>query len=123
MAETASRRRIIAVTILRVLLGLVFLTIGTVKLTGSLNTVRLFANIGWGQWFRYFTGAVDVLGGVLVLVSGCAFYGALVLTCTVGFAAVLTFAGRIHDSAVPPLVLTGLAATVAWLTRRRQANI
>ena len=30
--------------------------------------VGLFRQIGLGQWFRYFTGAVEILGGVLVLV-------------------------------------------------------
>jgi putative oxidoreductase len=120
--EAGSSTRTIAVAILRVVLGLAFLAIAAVKLTGSLNTVQLFADIGWGQWFRYFTGALDLVGGVLVLLPGSAFYGALLLMGTVGFAAVLTFAGRIHDSAVPPLALTALAATVAWLTRRRRRH-
>lgn len=83
----------------------------------------MFANIGWGQWFRYFTGGLDLLGAVLVLLPRSAFYGALLLMCTVGFAVVLTVAGRIHDSLVPPLALTVLAATVGWLTRPRPKNI
>ena len=123
MPGTGSSIRVIAVAILRVILGLAFLAIAAVKLTGSLNTVQMFDNIGWGQWFRYFTGAFDLAGGVLVLLPRCTFYGALLLMCTVGFAAVLTFAGRIHDSAVAPLALTGLAATVAWLTRPRRRNM
>jgi len=117
MPQPGHSTRTIPVTILRVVLGLAFLVIAAVKLSGSSNTVEMFANIGWGQWFRYFTGALDLVGGLLVLLPRRAFYGALILMCTVGFAAVLTFAGRIHDSAVPPLLLTGLAATVAWLTR------
>lgn len=120
MQGTGSDSRIIPVTILRVILGLAFLAIAAVKLSGSSNTVQMFANIGWGQWFRYFTGALDLVGGLLVLLPRRAFYGALILMCTVGFAAVLTFVGRIHDSAVPPLALTALAATVAWLTRPRR---
>jgi uncharacterized membrane protein YphA (DoxX/SURF4 family) len=100
-----------------VILGVVFLTVAAVKFTGSSRTPQMFDSIGWGQWFRYFTGTVDLIGAVLVLMPRKAFVGSLLLMCTVGFAAMLTFAGRIHDSPVPPLVLTALAATVAWLTR------
>jgi putative oxidoreductase len=123
MHDTAGDTRRIAVTILRSVLGLAFLAIAAVKLTGSLQTVQMFANIGWGQWFRYFTGGLDLLGAVLVFFPRSAFYGALLLMCTVGFAVVLTVAGRIHDSLVPPLVLTVLAATVAWLLRPRPKSI
>jgi putative oxidoreductase len=123
MQGTGRSTRAIAVALLRVILGVAFLAIAAVKLTGSSNTIQMFDNIGWGQWFRYFTGILDLIGGVLVLVPRYAFYGALLLTCTVGFAGVLTFAGRIHDSAVAPLALTALAATVAWLTRPRRRDI
>jgi uncharacterized membrane protein YphA (DoxX/SURF4 family) len=123
MHDEAGDTRSIAVTIFRVVLGLAFLAIATVKLTGSLQTVQMFANIGWGQWFRYFTGGLDLVGAVLVLLPRSAFYGALLLMCTVGFAVVLTVAGRIHDSLVPPLVLTALAATVGWLTRPRPKSV
>ena len=122
MRETASGAREIVVTILRVILGLAFLAIAAVKLAGASNTAEMFADIGWGQWFRYFTGALDLIGGVLVLLPRRAFIGALLLMCTVGLATVLTIAGRISDSAVPPLILTALAATLAWLTRPQRSN-
>jgi putative oxidoreductase len=83
----------------------------------------MFENIGWGQWFRYFTGGLDLIGAVLVLVPRSAFYGAVLLMGTVGFAVVLTVLGRIHDSLVPPLALSMLAATVAWLTCPRRKSI
>ena len=118
MTDTASR--LIGVWVLRVLLGLAFWTIGAVKLTGSLHTVQLFANIGWGQWFRYFTGLLDITGALLVFVPRWTFYGALLLACTVGLAVVLTLADRIHDSAMPPVALTLMAAILAWLTRPRR---
>jgi putative oxidoreductase len=123
MHDKGGGTRSIAVRILRVVLGLAFLVIAAVKLTGSLQTVQMFENIGWGQWFRYFTGGLDLIGAVLVLVPRSAFYGAVLLMCTVGFAVVLTVVGRIHDSLVPPLALTVLAATVAWLTRPRPEKI
>lgn len=123
MHDRGGGTRIVAAMVLRTILGLAFLAIAMVKLTGSLQTVEMFANIGWGQWFRYFTGALDLVGAVLVLLPRSAFYGALLLTCTVGFAAVLTLVGRIHDSPVPPLALTVIAAAVALLSRPRPSNI
>jgi putative oxidoreductase len=117
MHGTGSSTRKAAITILRVMVGLAFLAIAAVKLTGSLQTPQMFENIGWGQWFRYFTGALDLIGTVLVLLPRSAFYGALILMCTVGFAVILTFTGRIQDSPLAPLALTVIAASVAWLTR------
>lgn len=117
MHGTGSRKRKAAITVARVLLGLAFLAIAAVKLTGSLQTPQMFENIGWGQWFRYFTGALDLIGAVLVLLPRSAFYGALILMCTVGFAVILTFTGHIQDSPLAPLALTVIAASVVWLTR------
>src|SRR5579864_7022484 len=85
MTETASRQRLIAIWVLRVLLGLAFLDNRAAKPTGSLHTVQTFAAIGWGQWFRYLMGLLDLTGALLVFVPRWTCYGALLLTCTVGF--------------------------------------
>jgi len=119
MTETASRRRLIAIWILRALLGLAFLAIGTAKLTGSLHTVQTFTAFGWGQWFRYLTGILDLTGALLVFVPRWTCYGALLLTCTVGLATVLSL--KRPPDLWPALSLTLLAATLAWLTRPRRA--
>ena len=120
MTETASRQRLIARWVLRVLLGLAFLTIGAAKLTGTLQTVEMFEAIGWGQWFRYLTGLLDLTGVLLVFVPRWTFYGALLLTCTVGLGTVLSL--RRPNDLWPGLFLTLLAATLTWLTRPREAN-
>ncbi len=108
----------IAIRVLRVLLGLAFLTIGVANLTGSLHSVQTFAAFGWGQWFRYLTGILDLTGALLVFVPRWTCYGALLLTCTVGLAAVLSLT-RPRDL-WPALSLTLLAAMLAWLTRPRK---
>ncbi len=115
MTEAAHRKSLVAVWTLRVLLGLAFLTIGAAKLTGSLHTVQTFRAFGWGQWFRYASGSLDIIGALLVLMPRWTFYGALLLTCTVGLAAVLSLT-RLPDL-LPALTLTLLAAILAWLTR------
>ena len=108
-----------AIWILRVLLGLAFLIIGVAKLTGTLHTVETFEAFGWGQWFRYFTGLLDITGALLVLVPRWTHYGALLLTVTVGLGAVLSLQRPADFLAGLSLAL--LAAALAWLTRPRRA--
>jgi putative oxidoreductase len=67
-ADVPGKWRRIAIWTLRVVLGLIFLAIGTTKLTGTGHTVEYFAAIGWGQWFRYLTGVLDITGAVLLFV-------------------------------------------------------
>ena len=50
---------------LRISVSLVFLLVGMEKLLGEQMWVTLFAHIGLGQWFRYFTGTVQVAGALL----------------------------------------------------------
>ena len=121
MTETASRPHLIAIRVLRVLLGLAFLTIGVAKLTGTLSTVETFEAFGWGQWFRYFTGLLDLTGALLVLVPRWTFYGALLLTFTVGLGAVLSLPRPADFWA--GLSLTLLAASLAWLTRPTSSEL
>jgi putative oxidoreductase len=68
MTEIARNRHTIATSVFRLALGLGFLAIGAAKLTGSLQTVETFAAIGWGQWFRYVMGLLDIIGALALLV-------------------------------------------------------
>ncbi len=123
MMESATGKNRIATGVLRVLLVLAFLTIGTGKLTGSLGTVGWFAQLGWGQWFRYLTGLLDITGALLLFVPRWTCYGALVLACTIGTATVLSVLFPLHQNPLVPLVLTLLASALAWLTRPRRGKL
>jgi putative oxidoreductase len=120
MVEITGTKRRIAIMVLRVFLGLAFLTIGIAKLTGTLGTVQTFEAFGFGQWFRYFTGLVDLAGALLVLVPRWTFFGALLITCTVGLGAVLSW--RQPSDFWAGLSLALLAASLTWLTRPRQVR-
>ncbi|MDP8981235.1 MAG: DoxX family protein [Acidobacteriota bacterium] len=61
--------------------ALVFFLIGMEKLTGN-TWVKLFEEIGFGQWFRYFTGIVQITGSVLLLIPWTARLGAGLIGCT-----------------------------------------
>ncbi len=65
---------------LRLLLGVVFLAIGAANLLGVGHTVEMFDQIGLGQWLRYFTGVLQVLGGAFVLIPVLSGVGSFILT-------------------------------------------
>jgi putative oxidoreductase len=117
--KDAGKRRLFSIWTLRIILGVLFLMIGTAKLTATMQTREFFAALGWGQWFRYFTGFLDVAGSLLLFVPRWTVWGALMLTCSVGAASfICLFVLRQYDAAAP-LLFTALALTLAWLTRPR----
>jgi uncharacterized membrane protein YphA (DoxX/SURF4 family) len=129
-AESPNRWRAIAIWALRVVLGIVFLAIGITKLTGTAHTPEYFAAIGWGEWFRYFTGLLDVAGAALLFVPRWTCYGALMLACSVGTAALISLTVLRGDptwgapqNVLAPLFFTLLALALGWLTRPRRIAV
>ena len=101
---------------LRILLALAFGAAGAAKLAGAPQMVQVFEAIGFGQWFRYVTGAVEVVGAVLLLVPATGFLGGLLLTATMA-GAVATHLVLIGGSPAPAVVLALLSAFVTWRLR------
>ena len=120
-ANVASKAQTISLWVFRVVLGLLFLAIGTTKLTGTWDTVPYFAAIGWGQWFRYLTGSIDVVAAALLFVPRWTFYGAVTLTCTIGTATLLAIFKPDLPLALP-LMFALLTAELAWLTRPHRVS-
>ena len=79
-----------------------------------MGTIPFFDAIGWGQWFRYASGAADTAGALLIFVPRWTSYGAIIITCTVGLGPYLCFTLPLY-SPIFPLVMTMLAATLAGL--------
>lgn len=100
----------------RILIALAFGAAGAAKLAGVPQMIQIFDAIGFGQWFRYVTGAIEVLGAVLVLIPSKGFWGGLLLSATM-VGAVITHLFLIGGSPVPALVLGLLSAFVAWRLR------
>ena len=115
--QPTTKPRQILTWILRVLLGLLFLAIGIEKLTGTQGTIPFFDAIGWGQWFRYASGAADTAGAILILIPRYTFYGAIIITWTVGLGTHLCFTMPLYNP-IFPLAMTLLAAILAFLTKR-----
>ena len=117
---TAARARplTIALWTVQLLCAAAFLAAAAAKLTGQPMMVDIFARLGFGQGFRYVTAAVEVIGGVGLLVPGFAGKAALLLAVTMACAVVahLTVLGGNPGPAILLLALTGAIAAV----RRRE---
>lgn len=117
--ETESSRSTAATITLWTVQSLVaalFLFAGIGKLAGMEMHVQLFAAIGIGQWFRYLTGAIEVVSAVLLFVPSFARFGALALTATM-IGAVFTHLFVIGGSPAMPIVLLAASAAIAWARR------
>lgn len=115
-----SRPLTIALWIVQILCAAAFLAAATAKLTSQPMMVDIFARLGLGQGFRYVTAAVEVIGGVGLLVPRFAAKAALLLAVTMAFALIahLTVLGGNPGPAILLLVLTSL---IAWVRRREIA--
>jgi len=117
--RNATRRRALAVVVwaLPVVSAALFLFSGTLKLTGAPMMVQMFGAIGLGQWFRYFTGGLEVISAVLLLVPSLARFGALALAITM-VGAILTHLFIIGGSPTVPIALLAATTTIAWVRSR-----
>ena len=99
-----------------------FFMAGTPKLTGAENMIQVFAAVGLGQWLRYFTGILEVVGAVALLVPNFAGLAALWLTAVM-VAAVIAHLTVLGGSPAIPLALLIGMAIVAWGRRERTARL
>ena len=99
-----------------------FLMVGFFKLSGDPRMVGLFDAIGFGQWLRYVTGSLEVLGAVLLLVPPLSGLGALLLVgVTLGAVPMHLFI--VGGSPLPAIILLIVTGVVAWGRRERTMNI
>ncbi len=114
MNEQAKKWAMMAV---RALLSLTFAAAGIAKLAGVEMMVQTFDAVGFGQWFRYVTGAIELGSAVALWLPGLTAYAAGLLVCTMIGALVAHATVLGMDSAVGAIVLGALAALVLWVNR------
>ena len=110
-SSTAERFALVA----RILIALAFAGAGLAKLAGVPALVALFEHIGFGQWFRFCTGTVEIVGAILVVLPGTAAFRAVILFMTMA-AALFTHAFVIDGNPLPAIVLL-LSGFVGWVRR------
>jgi hypothetical protein len=93
-----------------------FLLIGSglPKLVGQADAVETFELIGWGQWFRYVTGVIEVAGAIALVIPRLA---GLAATALIGLmaGAILTQILVIEPAwSILPAAFAVVFATIAW---------
>lgn len=111
----------VALWVLQVGAAAMFFMAGGMKLSGAPDMVAMFEVLG-GQWFRYVTGGIEVLGAALLLVPRLAGVGALLLAATM-VGAVVTHLAIVGGSPAMALVLLAATATIAWARRERTLRL
>jgi putative oxidoreductase len=94
-----------------------FLT-GLDKLGDAPPMVQLFAAVGFGQWLRYFTGTVEIVSAVLLMMPHVAHIGAALLVVTM-IGALIAHSTVLPFSPVKAIILLLMVSTVLWVRRPR----
>jgi putative oxidoreductase len=106
----------IAFKVLKIVLGVAFIAFGSAKLLGVGGSVAEFTKVGFGQWFRIFTGLCEISGAVLLLVPGTTVFGAI-LMAAVSIGAFFAQLRVLHQDIIHPIVLTAILLSIAWSNR------
>ncbi|MGW3655157.1 DoxX family protein [Streptomyces sp. NPDC005151] len=107
----------VALLVIQVLLVPFYLAAGTAKLVGAQQMVEFFDEIGAGQWLRYLTGTVEVIGALGLLVPRLTGLAALGLTGLMTGAVITNLVAG--TPSVLAVVLLPLVAVLAWGRRDR----
>jgi uncharacterized membrane protein len=100
------------------LVAILFTAAGGAKLLGNAGMVQEFTQIGIGQWFRYFTGILEVSGAVGVLIPKFRFRAALQIAVVMAGATVANlFILHIPVLAGLTAALMALLLSLAWQWR------
>ena len=106
--------------VLRVGFALLFLNVGSEKLFPGPTSywITLFHKLGFGLWFMYFTGALQIVGGLLLILPKTALIGLILLGATMaGAVACHMF---LLDTGIGGAIIPGTILIFLIVTARRR---
>ena len=121
-SEKPGRAFNILLWVLQIAAAAMFLMAGLPKLLGAPQVVAVFDTIGLGQWSRYLTGALELIGAVALLIPRLSGAGALLLVCVM-IGAVFTHLFVIGGSPIGAIVLLLVSMIIAWGRRDRTLRL
>ncbi|HEU5238122.1 MAG TPA: DoxX family protein [Pyrinomonadaceae bacterium] len=94
----------------RVAVALLFFFVGKSKFGANSSWIKTFEQIGFGQWFRYVTGVIQMLGAIAVLIPRIFPWGIVILACTMlgAILAWIFLLGVPFNAIFPAALLIGL---------------
>ncbi|HLI86042.1 MAG TPA: DoxX family protein [Bryobacteraceae bacterium] len=119
--DQKSPTRNIVAWVLCILCAAEFLYAGGLKLIGNPGEVTLFGIIGWGQWFRYFTAVLEILGAAGLLFPRRSRRSALLLSLVMLGAITFHLTSLRHTPGLnnPTVAIVTLVALLAIARLRR----
>ncbi|MDA1359477.1 DoxX family protein [Glycomyces luteolus] len=121
LTTTAGPGRALGITtwVFQILLGaFMIVASGAPKLFGAEAAAEGFDLIGWGDWFMYLVGALEIAGGVGLLIPRVSGLAAIGLSLLMVGAAIFNVA-ILDFPVLTPLILLALFAGVAWVRRHQ----
>lgn len=112
--------RTVALWSAQILLGGFIVVMAMAKLVGLPSSVETFEEIGWGQWFRYVVGAVELAGGIGLVIPRLA---AAAASGLVGVMLGATVTNLVIDRPAMALLTVVLAVSYAVIAKVRWAEI
>ncbi|MQS16183.1 DoxX family membrane protein [Streptomyces kaniharaensis] len=123
-AVKSSKTALRSVWTLRILLALFFaLASALPKLLALPAATTVFDAIGWGHWFMYLTGLVELAGAVGLLVERLAGPAATALIVFLVFAFVTQLTAMHGENAGTPFIFMVPLAVIAWNRRAEGAEL
>jgi len=104
------------IPLVKILLSLAFLSAGAFKLIGAEQMVGMYEQIGWGQWFRYVTGLIEVTAIALIWLPNKQVFGATLLVFTM-IGAIITHIALSFSGVFLAITLGVLAAYILYFYR------
>ncbi|AIO31083.1 doxX-like family protein [Burkholderia cenocepacia] len=101
---------------LQILAVLFFLAAGVSKLAGAKYNVVVFDKVGFGQWFRYFAGILEIVGAGMLLTPRFATLGGSLLAVVMA-GAIIADRLALGGTGIPALIALVVVATIAWFRR------
>ena len=102
--------------------ALAFAAAAAGKLLGSAEMIALFDAVGVGQWFRYVTGLLELVGAFLLIAPGMAAFGSVLLLGVMA-GAVVAHVTVLHTAPTAPLVLFALTTLISWGRRTQLTSV
>jgi putative oxidoreductase len=122
VSTPTSGLRKIGLWALRIAVAGLFLFAGYMKLTGQPMMVQEFETVGLGQWFRYATGVIEVIGAIMVLIpTVSALGGCLLLLVDVG--AFVAQVAVIHMDWIHTIAIGIVIGLLIYLQRRQLRDL
>ena len=113
---SVARLKTIGLWALKLVLAALFMFAGGAKLAGLPAMVEVFERVGFGQWFRYLTGLLELSGAALLLWPATTALGALLLAI-VSVGALLAQLLVLHEDVIHAIVIAIVLAAIAWAHR------